>query len=134
MANTESLKQQLTSERTLANKQALSAQVQQLAFETSLQQMKVKCPSYTLECGLWIACFSALPVRSHKSPAQHEVASSPNLPSRLNQILAGVPYEYWYNQIALETIKTFFKDLRDFKICVTLVLDEIKLRESIESN
>lgn len=64
--------------------------------------------------------------------AKHEVP----LPtcSRLSQIISGVPCEYGYNEVALKTIETFFQDKPDVEKLGTLVLDEIKLRASVDFN
>ncbi|KAH8029949.1 hypothetical protein HPB51_005973 [Rhipicephalus microplus] len=54
--------------------------------------------------------------------------------SRLNQILSGVPCEYGFYEVALESIPAFFKDVRPIERRGTVVLDEIKLRESVDFN
>ncbi|KAH9364935.1 hypothetical protein HPB48_017970 [Haemaphysalis longicornis] len=54
--------------------------------------------------------------------------------SRLNQILEGVPYEYGYNEVALGTISASFSDKPAVQRYGTLILDEIKLKESVDFN
>lgn len=54
--------------------------------------------------------------------------------SRLNQILEGVPYEYGYNEVALGTISASFSDKPAVQRYGKLILEEIKLKESVDFN
>ncbi|KAH7957965.1 hypothetical protein HPB51_028050 [Rhipicephalus microplus] len=58
------------------------------------------------------------------------------LPScnRLNQILAGMPCQYRFNEVDLETINAYFQGKGGSSNCGTLLIDEIKLRQSVVFN
>lgn len=138
MAEVDDLRKQLQSQKPVAIEEALSSlpPIQRLAFQTSLQQVKAKGPRGVRYTRVWIMNFLLLRIASPR--AYNLLRNTKLLPlpttSRLNQILSGVPCEYGFNEVALESIQAFFKDVRPIERCGTIVLDEIKLRESVDFN
>lgn len=132
------LKEELTCRPTETIKEAIKSlpPIQQVAFETSLNNVKVKGPQGVRYARTWVMNCLLLRIASPK--AYNLLRSMKLLPlptcSRLNQILSGVPCEYGYNEVALDTIRAFFRDKPAVQRCGTLVLDEIKLKESVDFN
>lgn len=132
------LKEELTCRPTETIKEAIKSlpPIQQVAFETSLNNVKVKGPQGVRYARTWVMNCLLLRIASPK--AYNLLRSMKLLPlptcSRLNQILSGVPCEYGYNEVALDTICAFFRDKPAVQRCGTLVLDEIKLKESLDFN
>lgn len=125
MTEVENLKKQLASQQSAAIEEALSSlpPVQQLAFQTSLQQVKAKGPQGVRYTRVWVMNCLLLRIASPK--AYNLLRNTKLLPlpttSRLNQILSGVPCEYGFNEVALESIQAFFKDVRPVERCGTRV-------------
>lgn len=137
MKNINTLKKQ-KNERSEAITKALNSlpALQQVAFENSLRQVEAKRPQgirYTRE---WIMNCLLLRIASPKAYNLLRSMKLLALPtcSRLNQIISGVPCEYGYKQIALETGQTFFKGLPTVEKYGTLVIHEIKPRPSLDLN
>ncbi|KAL1482039.1 hypothetical protein MTO96_015125 [Rhipicephalus appendiculatus] len=132
------LKEQLSAKDSVKLKDALGSlpPIQQLAFETSLKQVQAKCPQGMRYTRMWVTNCLLLRIASPKAYGLLRSMKLLPLPtsSRLNQIVSGVPCEYGYNAVALETIQAFFKDKPGVQRCGTLVLDEIKLKESVDFN
>ncbi|KAH8033773.1 hypothetical protein HPB51_016228 [Rhipicephalus microplus] len=54
--------------------------------------------------------------------------------ARLRQIISGIPCKYGYNEVALSTIKAHFQGKSHIRRCGVLLLDEIKLKQSVAFN
>ncbi|KAH8027861.1 hypothetical protein HPB51_010828 [Rhipicephalus microplus] len=108
MVEVADLRKQLQSQKSVAIEKTLSSlpPIQRLAFQTSLQQVKAKSPRGVRYTKVWV--MNCLLLRIASPRAYNLLRTTKLLPlpttSRLNQILSGVPCEYGFNEVALESI------------------------------
>lgn len=86
--------------------------IQQVAFELSLNNVKVKGPQGVRYARTWVMNCLLLRIASHKAYNLLRSMKLLALPtcSRSDHILSGVPCECGYNKVALDTIRAFFSD------------------------
>lgn len=138
LGSVKELKTKLAAEPSNSLKEALSvlSPIQQKAFESSLKQVKAKKPQGMRYSSTWIMNCLLLRIASPKAYKLIRSMKLLALPtcSRLNQILAGMPCEYGFNKVALEAIQAYFNSKPGSSNYGTLLIDEMKLRESVECN
>ncbi|KAH7986923.1 hypothetical protein HPB51_026585 [Rhipicephalus microplus] len=110
--------------------------IQQESFRSSLKQAKVKDPQGMRYSTTWLMNCLLLRIASPKAYKLIRAMNLLALPtcSRLNQLIAGVPCQYGFNKVALETIKTYFQNNPEKWNHGTILIDEIKLCQSVEFN
>ncbi|KAL1477903.1 hypothetical protein MTO96_016946 [Rhipicephalus appendiculatus] len=138
LKNVTYMKKKLTTEPDKSLQEALSVlpPIQQVAFKSSLKQAKAKAPQGMRYSSPWIMICLLLRIASPKAYKLIRSMKLLALPtcSRLNRILAGMPCQYGFNEVALQTIKAYFEGKAENRNCGTLLIDEIKLRQSVVFN
>ncbi|XP_077544710.1 uncharacterized protein LOC144157857 [Haemaphysalis longicornis] len=138
LSKIQELKTKLTSNPDDSLREAINVlpPIQQEAFRSSFKQAKVKGPQGMRYSTTWVMNCLLLRIASPKAYKLIKAMNLLPLPtcSRLNQIIAGVPCQYGFNKVALETIKTYFKNNPEKWNHGTILIDEIKLRQSVEFN
>ncbi|KAH9379295.1 hypothetical protein HPB48_006995 [Haemaphysalis longicornis] len=111
-------------------------EIQKVAIRTAVMQQAAKSPHgyrYTTD---WIMVCLLLRLTSpkcYRTLSDMKVVPLPSA-SRLVQLLRGLPCEYGLNKFALESIKVHMTGKPDHHTYGTVIIDEVKLRETTEYN
>ncbi|KAH8035469.1 hypothetical protein HPB51_005704 [Rhipicephalus microplus] len=109
---------------------------QQLAFKTAVMAAKAKMKNGRRYDDEWLMTCLLLQISSPKAYTLISDMQLLPLPTkaRLRQIISGIPCKYGYNEVALSTIKAHFQGKSHIRRCGVLLLDEIKLKQSVAFN
>lgn len=109
---------------------------QQLAFKMAVMAAKAKMKNGRRYDDEWLMTCLLLQISSPKGYTLISDMQLLPLPTkaRLCQIISGIPCKYGYNEAALSTIKAHFQGKSHIRRCGVLLLDEIKLKQSVAFN
>ncbi|KAH8009997.1 hypothetical protein HPB51_024347 [Rhipicephalus microplus] len=111
-------------------------QAQQLAFRSALKVAKAKSPRGRRYEQEWLMTCLLLRI---SSPRAYRLMSKMKLmplptTTRLRQMMKGMPCEFGFNKVSLDSIGAFMKNKAGVQCYGTLVLDEMKVREVVAFN
>ncbi|XP_077564453.1 uncharacterized protein LOC144179904 [Haemaphysalis longicornis] len=109
---------------------------QQLAFKTAVMAAKTKMKNGRRYDDEWVMTCLLLQISSPKAYTLISDMQLLPLPTKahLRQIISGIPCKYGYNEVALSTIKAHFQGKSHIRRSGVLLLDEIKLKQSVAFN
>ncbi|KAH8036551.1 hypothetical protein HPB51_001370 [Rhipicephalus microplus] len=138
LSKIQELKTKLTSNPDDSLREAIDVlpPIQQESFRSPFKQAKDKGSQGMWYSTTWLMNCLLLRIASPKAYKLIRAMNLLALPtcSRLSQLIAGVPCQYGFNRVALETIKTYFQNNPEKWNHGTILIDEIKLRQSVEFN
>lgn len=111
-------------------------QAQQLAFRSALKAAKAKSPRRRRYEQEWLMTCLLLRISSRRAYRLMSKMKLMPLPTttRLRQMMKGMPREFCFNKVSLESIGAFMKNKAGVQCYGTLIPDEMKVREVLAFN
>ncbi|XP_049276172.1 LOW QUALITY PROTEIN: uncharacterized protein LOC125760320 [Rhipicephalus sanguineus] len=109
---------------------------QQLAFKNAFQVAKAKAKNgkrYTEEWLMTCLLLQISSPKAYKLLSDMQVLPLPTR-ARLRQIISGIPCRYGFNEVSLKSIQEHFQKKSHLQRCGVLLLDEVKLKQSVAFN